>query len=108
MNIPRLSVRNPVAVNPVLVKGGKIWYDNGGSLASLDYHGTGAKVESSHPFSVNHNVLPTSEALGSSSCDECHGADSPVFDRKILVDPWDESGNPVYKTVTEMTGVDPD
>jgi hypothetical protein len=102
-----------VAANPVLIKGGKVWHDDGaGSVTSFDYHGTGIKTESSHPFSVNHNVRPGSEALGSTNCQECHGGGSgtggtPVFDRLILVDPFDTNGNPVYKTVRELLGVDP-
>jgi len=106
---------NPVAAVPVLVKGGQIWHENAGgtNVQSFEYHGTGIKAESSHPFSVNHNVLLPSEALGaSSSCGACHkgmngGADTSVFDRLILVDPFDELGNPIYKTVRELTGVDP-
>ena len=30
------------------------------------------------------------------------------FDRPILVDPYDENGEPVFKTVREISGVDPD
>jgi hypothetical protein len=101
------------AANPVLVKGGRIWHDDGqGGVTSFDYHGTGIHVESSHPFSVNHNVRDGSEALGSTSCNECHSGGggaggTPVFDRLILVDPFDTNGDPVYKTVRELLGVDP-
>jgi hypothetical protein len=106
------SYGNPVATNPVLVKGGRIWYDaGGGAVDSFEYHGTGILVESSHPFSINHNVLTTSEALGAGgACDDCHGgADTPVFDRWILVDPFTSNGtaDPEYKTVREMLGLDP-
>jgi hypothetical protein len=97
-----------VAANPVLVKGGQVWHDDGaGSVTSFEYHGTGIKTESSHPFSVNHNVRPGSEALGSTSCNECHNGGTPVFDRLILVDPFGPDGQPVYKTVRELLGVDP-
>lgn len=104
---------NPVAARPVLVKGGRMWFDaGGGSLGSQDYHGTGAQGESSHPFSINHNVLPKAEAFGAATGGDCHrslngGQDTRVFDRRILVDPWDESGQPVYRTVREMTGPNP-
>ena len=94
-----------VAANPVLVKGGQVWHDDGaGSVTSFEYEGTGIKTESSHPFSVNHNVRPGSEALGSTSCNECHNGGTPVFDRLILIDPFGPDGQPVYKTVREFVG----
>ena len=38
----------------------------------------------------------------------CHGgADTPVFDRAVLIDPFDQNGNPVYDTPRNITGVDP-
>lgn len=100
---------NPVATNPVLVRGGHVYYEDAGTLHHFEYHGTGIKTESSHPFAVNHNVLGPSKALGQSNkCNDCHNkGSSPTFDRLILVDPWDEDGDPVYKTVRELTGVDP-
>lgn len=107
---------NPVATRPVLVKGGKVWYDDGaGGVASFEYEGTGIKTESSHPFAADHNVLPASEALGhggSVGCGDCHrsmngGLPTRVFDRLILVDPWGPDGLPVYKTVRELTGSNP-
>ena len=45
-----------------------------------------------------------------SDCPDCHRPatlDSPVFARLILVDPFDEQGDPVYKTVTELVGISP-
>jgi hypothetical protein len=102
---------NPVAVNPVLIKGGHVYWDNNGTVESFEYHGTGIKTESSHPFAINHNVRDGSDAF--SSCGSCHrqfnsGNDTIVFDRPILVDPYDENGEPVFKTVREISGVDPD
>jgi hypothetical protein len=100
---------NPVAAIPVLVKGGKIWYDDGGSLGVLDYHAAGIAAESGHPFSINHNVTKD-DAI--SACGDCHrsmngGNPAKVFDRPILIDPFDESGNPVYDTVRDITGLSP-
>jgi hypothetical protein len=97
---------NQIAARPVLVKGGKVYYADDGLVAHFEYHGTGIKTESSHPFSVNHNVRSGAQALGT-SCGDCHAANSPVFDRKILVDPFDENGDPVYKTVREILGFGP-
>jgi hypothetical protein len=103
---------NQIAAIPVLVKGGRIWHDDNGdsTVESVDYIAAGIHTESGHPFAINHNVLPTTEALGVggfAACGTCHGANSPIFDRQILIDPFDENGNPVYKTVTELTGIDP-
>ena len=82
-----------------------------GQVLHLDYHGKGIKVESTHAFSTDHNVLPPSEAWGATlSCTDCHfSRQTPVFDRLILVDPFasDGAATPVYKTVRELTGVSP-
>jgi hypothetical protein len=105
-----------VATNPVLVKGGKIWYEDLEApfgVNHFDYEGTGVLVESTHPFSLDHNVRESHEAWGAEgSCNTCHrafngGNDTVVFDRLILVDPFDETGQPVYEKVREMTYVDP-
>lgn len=103
-----------LAANPVLVKGGAIWYEdpaNPGQVLHLEYHDTGMKVESSHAFSIDHNVRDKSMAWGAlRKCTDCHfSRQTPVFDRKILVDPFDSdsAASPVYKTVRELTGVSP-
>lgn len=109
------SYGRQVATNPVLVRGGRIWHDDPDAdtgVGSFEYEGTGIDTESSHPFSTDHNVLPASVALGSTSCGECHtsfndGAPTPVFDRLILIDPFGPDGQPVYQTVRQMTGIDP-
>jgi len=98
-----------VAANPVLVKGGQVWHDDGaGGVAHFEYHGTGIKTESSHPFAVNHNVRPGSEAWGAAGCSDCHGGHStPFFDRRILVDPFGPDGKPVYRTVRGLLRLSP-
>ena len=110
------SYGNPLAANPVLVKGGQVYYEDAGSMtgvSSIHYEGTGMHVESSHPFSINHNVRPASDALGANyGCASCHrglntGFLTDTFDRLILVDPFDETGAPVFETVHELTGVLP-
>ena len=103
----------PFATRPVLVKGGQVWYEDPTHATLVnhwDYEGTGAGVESSHPFSIDHNIRPAQAALR--SCASCHprfsgGREVAVFDRRILVDPWDENGRPVYKTLREVTGISP-
>jgi hypothetical protein len=109
---------NVVAANPVLVKGGRVYHDSDTDnvVTSFSYEDEHVHTESNHPFSINHNVLAKDGAID--SCSACHGSNSPVFDRKVLVDPFDTSAEsspgagdgaqPVYKTVTELTGVDPD
>jgi hypothetical protein len=113
---------NPAAANPVLVKGGHVWYWAGAVVDSFDYHAAGVHTESSHPFSISHNVLPTdtNPALGAGGCGDCHGSmttTSPyapgwVFDRLVLVDPFDTSADTgtgdgavrVTKTLRELLG----
>jgi len=99
---------NQVAGNPVLVKGGNVWHDDGkGSATHFEYHGTGINTESSHPFSVSHNVRSGKEAWGAAGCSDCHSVNSPVFDRKILVDPFGPDGKPIYKTARGMLQLSP-
>jgi hypothetical protein len=102
---------NQIAKNPVLVKGGHVYYEDGG-VKSFDYHKTKIKTESSHPFSVDHGVLPAKMALGAKGCQECHTSlngnkPTPVFDRLILVDFVGPNGKPVYKPMRKLTGVNP-
>ena len=100
---------NQVAGNPVLVKGGNVWHDDGkGSATHFEYHGTGIDTESSHPFSVSHNVRGGLEAWGAAGCDDCHGGHStPFFERKVLIDPFGPDGEPVYSTVRELLTLSP-
>ncbi|MBI2945199.1 MAG: hypothetical protein HYY25_13475 [Candidatus Wallbacteria bacterium] len=105
----------PVAVNPVLIKGGRLYYEDtsaASGVSSFEIEGSGLHAESSHPFGESHNVLASGKALGSRSCGECHrasngGRDTPVFDRKVLIDPFGVDGAPVYTTVRDMTRLNP-
>jgi len=99
----------PVAVRPVLIKGGEVYFEDPNEpdgVGHFEYEHSGIKTESSHPFSVDHNVQPTSRALGAGGCTDCHAEQgkSPVFDRMILVDPYGPDGKPVYKTVEQLVG----
>lgn len=43
-------------------------------------------------------------------CRDCHRAmqfDSPVFDRRVLIDPFGPTAQPLYLTVRGMTGLNP-
>ncbi len=109
----------PIAANPVLVKGGRVWFWDGGGVGSFVYEDEGVPTESSHPFSINHNVLPLGlypdSPLGKQGCSDCHGTNTKVFDRPVLVDPFDASAEsmpgagdgaqPVYQTVRELLGL---
>jgi hypothetical protein len=113
------SYGRPVASNPVLVKGGRVWYEDPeapGGVASFEHEGTGIVVQSYEVFGLDHNVLAQETSWGAwvynpaEGCPDCHVPttfDSPVFDRLILVDPFDENGDRVYKTVRELSGVNP-
>ena len=76
----------------------------------------GLSSEAIETFGLDHNVLAQEESWGawvtdpSEGCTDCHRPitlDSPVFARKILIDPFDENGDAVYKTVSELTGISP-
>jgi len=110
-----------VAANPVLVRGQRVWYqDSPTTVASFDHVGKGIAMNPWYQYiwGLDHNVLVKEEAWGYDSvldpkdgCNDCHRPlthDSPVFDRKILVDSIDLNNLPVYQTVREMTGLNPE
>jgi len=113
------SYGRTVADNPVLVKGTHVWHEDPatpGLIVSFEHEGSGVLVESVETFGLDHNVLAQEESWGayvtnpSEGCPDCHRPttlDSPVFARLILVDPFDENGEPVYKSVAELSGVSP-
>jgi hypothetical protein len=83
---------NPLANYPVLIKGGFLYrLDKKGELEKI-------KHEQAEPidFSLSHNVASGSRVLGARGCGDCHSKKSPFFLRKILLDPFDEKGKPVY------------
>jgi hypothetical protein len=113
------SYGRQVGANPVLVKGRKLWYEDPaepGVIKTFEYEGTGIIAELATRYEMDHNILPKEQAWGYNAenpeegCRDCHRPDtfdSPVFDRLILVDPWDPDGQPVYETVRERTGLSP-
>jgi hypothetical protein len=111
----------PVAANPVLVKGLWVWYEDAeapGGVGHFQHDGTGIPIDW-YPYlwGMDHNVRPKEEAWGWGppgqpyiGCRHCHRPstlDSPVLDRYILVDPYGVDGLPVYTTVRTTTGMNP-
>jgi len=114
------SYGRQIAARPVLLKGLRVWYEDpqapeGVSSFNPKDYGM-AEVEFGPMLALSHGVQPKEFALGynatdpSLGCRDCHRPDtldSPVFDRKILLDPWGFDGKPVYTTVRQRTGLNP-
>jgi hypothetical protein len=83
---------NLVAAHPVLMKGGFLY--------QLDKNGEVEKMKHEQAevldFSLSHNVVSGPDVIGARGCKECHSNKSSFFLRKVLIDPWDEKGKPVY------------
>ena len=93
---------DPVATHPVLMKGGFLY--------QLDKKGEVEKAKHEQAealdFSLSHNVMSGPDVIGARGCKECHSKNSPFFLRKVLVDPYDEKGKPVYIETWERLGID--
>jgi hypothetical protein len=93
---------NPVANQPVLMKGGFLY--------RLDKKGEVEKTRHEQAdlidFSLSHNIVSGPAVIGSKGCKDCHSKNSPFFLRKILIDPYDEKGKPVYIETWERLGID--
>jgi hypothetical protein len=93
---------NPVANHPVLIKGGFLY--------QLDKKGEVEKIKheqaETHDFSLSHNILSGPTVIGSRGCKDCHSKNSSFFLRKVLLDPYDEKGRPVYIETWERLGID--
>ena len=93
---------NPVAFHPVLMKGGFLY--------QLDKKGEVEKIKHEQAealdFSLSHNVMSGSDVIGAKGCKDCHSKKSSFFLRKVLIDPYDEKGNPIYVEVWERLGID--
>ena len=93
---------NPVATHPVLMKGGFLY--------QLDKKGEVEKTKHEQAevldFSLSHNVISGPDVIGARGCKECHSRKSSFFLRKVLVDPYDEKGKPVYIENWERLGID--
>jgi hypothetical protein len=93
---------NPVANHPVLIKGGFLY--------QLDKKGEVEKIKheqaETHDFSISHNVMSGPDVIGARGCGDCHSKTSPFFLRKVLIDPYDEKGKPIYVEAWERMGID--
>ncbi|MBM4324060.1 MAG: hypothetical protein FJ115_10915 [Deltaproteobacteria bacterium] len=93
---------NPISDSPVLIKGGFLY--------RLDKKGGVEKIQHDQAHSIdvslNHNIRSGSLAVGVRGCKDCHARNSPFFLRKILMDPYDERGRPVYIEAWEWMGID--
>jgi hypothetical protein len=93
---------SPIALYPVLVKGGFLY--------QLDRRGEVEKIKHEHAevldFSISHQVMAGPGVIGARGCKECHSKKSSFFLRKVLVDPYDEKGKPVYIENWERLGID--
>lgn len=110
------SYGRPLASNPTYIKGKWLWYADPESptgVSSLRHEETSLPVRwEAYSWDLNHNIHPKENAWGfgdlSKGCIVCHDeGNSPLFDRKILVDPYGPDGQPVYETVRQMTGLNP-
>ena len=95
---------NPVSNHPVLIKGD--------SLYQLDKKGEVEKIkhEQAHllDYSISHNAVSGPNVIGARGCKDCHSTNSSFFLRKVLIDPYDEKGKPVYVEAWELMGISKD
>jgi hypothetical protein len=92
---------NPIANRPVLIKGGSLYQLNKTGEVEKIKHEQAESLD----LSLSHNVVSGSNVIGSGGCGDCHSENSPFFLRKILVDPYDESGKPVYIEAWQSLGI---
>jgi hypothetical protein len=102
---------NPVAVHPVLMKGGYLYQlDGKGEVEKIKQeqalHPNGTGQAATMDLSLSHNIVSGSGVIGSQGCKDCHSKNSSFFLRKSLVDPYDEKGEPVYVENWERLGID--
>jgi hypothetical protein len=92
----------PIASHPVLMKGGFLY--------QLDKKGEVQKTKHEQAeileFSLSHNVMSGPDVVGARGCKDCHSKKSSFFLRKVLIDPYDEKGKPVYIENWERFGIE--
>ena len=95
------SFGNPVARHPVLIKGNFLYQlDKKGEVEKIKHEQAGPL-----DLSLSHNIVSGQSVTGARGCKDCHSKNSPFFLRKILSDPFDESGKPAYSRVWERLGI---
>lgn len=95
---------NPVANHPALIKGNFLYQlDKRGEVERI-------KHEQAHclDFSLSHNVASGPNVIGARGCKDCHSKNSLFFLRKVLIDPYDEKGKPIYAEAWERLGISKD
>ncbi len=93
---------NPVAIHPILLKGGFLYQLTKKGEVGKVKHEQAETVD----FSLSHNVVSGPDVIGARGCKDCHSKKSSFFLRKVLVDPYDEKGRPVYIETWERLGID--
>jgi hypothetical protein len=89
---------------PVLVKGGMIYYLENNQLNKATMPTRDGGFKCCEPFDLSHNVVSGKYALGAGGCKDCHTKPSPFFDRKVLLDPFNRDGGPVYAEQWKILG----
>jgi len=89
---------------PVLVKGGMIYYMENNQLNKANMPTRDGGFKCCEPFDLSHNVVSGKYALGAGGCKDCHTMPSPFFNRKVLLDPFNRDGRPVYKEQWQILG----
>ena len=90
-----------MATVPVLMKGGFLYRLNKKDEVEKVKH----EQADTHDFSLSHNVVAGPNVIGTRGCKDCHSKNSSFFLRKILIDPYDEKGKPVYAEAWERLGI---
>ena len=93
---------NPVATHPVLVKGGFVYRLGKQEGVEKTKHDQADLLD----LSLSHNIMAGPNVVGAGGCKDCHSKNSPFFLRKVLVDPYDEKGKPVYIEAWQRLGID--
>jgi len=89
---------------PVLVKGGMIYYMENNQLNKANMPTRDGGFKCCEPFDLSHNVVSGKYAIGAKGCKDCHTKPSPFFNRKVLLDPFNRDGRPLYQVQWEILG----
>ncbi len=85
-------------VEPVYLKAGVAWeLDGADQLKQSSLTGTPLEGATQVDFSIDHNVAPTSMALGSTGCLDCHAETASFFKGERVVDLFGPTGAPVTR-----------
>jgi hypothetical protein len=56
-------------------------------------------------YSINHNVAPADQALGSGGCTDCHATDAHMFSGPVVTDYFGDNGRPVTISMARFMGL---